>query len=119
MMLSLLENLRESNRRLSLVLDGIAVPNTQPRVASPEQMAALLSELLRVGASLRSEPPVTRGNDPELDAELGRYRGHVERLRDLLPSLHSQLLQERARLESQRARIGSAVRWVHASRQTL
>jgi hypothetical protein len=116
---SFLETLRDSNRRLSLLLNGVAVPSGQVGVVSPEQMAALLSELLHTGATLRTQPPVTSGNDLELGCELGRYRCHVERLRELLPSLHVQLLQERSRLESQRARVGSAVQWARASRQTL
>jgi hypothetical protein len=92
-------------------------------------MAALLSELLRAGAALRAEPIPAKGkgngndngnsNDPELDSELELYRRNVERLRDLLPSIHRQLLAERARLEAQRARVRSAAEWARASRQTL
>jgi hypothetical protein len=40
-------------------------------------------------------------------------------LRDLLPSLHRQLLAERSRLEAQRSRVQSAAQWARASRQTL
>jgi len=129
MMPSRSQNLRETNRRLLFWLDNIVARHEQTEVATPEQMAALLSELLRAGAALRAEPIPAKGkgngndngnsNDPELDSELELYRRNVERLRDLLPSIHRQLLAERARLEAQRARVRSAAEWARASRQTL
>lgn len=117
-MAPLLLNLRETNRRLSFWLDGMLAPREQP-VATPEQMAGLLSELLRAGTWLRAEPLPAVGVDADLNLELERYRGNVERLRDLLPSIQSQLLAERARLEAQRARVQSAAEWARASRQAL
>jgi hypothetical protein len=110
-------NLHETNLRLSFLLDSVLA--TQPAIASPEQMGALLSELLHAGAELRAEPLPTHENDPELDAEVEQYRCHVEKLRELLPSIHGQLLEERARLEAQRKRVRSAAEWARASRQTL
>jgi hypothetical protein len=117
-MSSLLLNLRETNRRLSFWLDAIVMPREQA-VTTPEQMAGLLSELLRAGTWLRDEPLPATGTDDDLNLELERYRGNVERLRDLLPSIQTQLLAERARLEAQRARVQSAAEWARASRQAL
>ena len=114
-----LENLRGTNHRLSYWLDSMAAQPDRPAGATPEHITALLSELLRAGAELRAEPLPPRGADPELDREVAEYRGHVERLCDFLPSLHTQLLAERARLEAQRARVRSAAEWARASRQTL
>jgi len=112
------ENLRETNQRLLGWLDRMAT-GCEPRcVATPEDIASLLSELMQAGAGLRAQP-VPPGTDPEFDRELAQYRGHVERLRDLMPSIHGQLLAERARLEAQRARLRSAAEWARASRQTL
>jgi hypothetical protein len=113
------QNLRETNRRLLFWLDNIVARHEQTTVATPEQMAALLSELLQAGAGFRAQPIPAKGDDPELDGELDQYRRNVERLRDLLPSIHRQLLAERARLEAQRARVRSAAEWARASRQTL
>ncbi len=118
-MLSLLENVRDANQRLQLWFENIVPRNAQTAVPSPEQMAALLSELLRVGASLRAEPTSGRGHNRTLDAELETYRRNVERLRDVLPAIHDQLLAERARLEGQRARVRSVAEWARASQQTL
>jgi hypothetical protein len=116
---SLLLNLRETNGRLSFWLDSIVAQHEQAAVATPEQMAGLLSELLRTGTWLRAEPLPARGADPELNLELERYRGNVERLQHLLPSIHSQLMAERARLEARRARVQCAAEWARASRQAL
>jgi len=118
-MSSLLQNLRGTNRRLSFWLDSMMARHRQPAGATPQPMGALLSELLRAGADLRAQPIPTQGNDPEVDNELDKYRCNVEQLRQLLPSIHNQLLLERARLEAQRARVRSAAEWARASRQTL
>jgi hypothetical protein len=113
-----LENLRDTNRRLTFWLDSMG-NGRGPSFPTPEDMAALLSELLRAGAGLRSRPTSSHSADAEFDREISIYRGLVERLRELLPSIHSQLLAERARIEGQRARVQSAAQWVRASRQTL
>jgi hypothetical protein len=119
MMPPLSQHLRDANRRLGPWLERLAPAPGQPAMVTPEHMAALLSELLRVGAMLRAQPLPAKGDDTELDGELERYRCHAERLRELLPSIHSHLLAERARLEAQRARVRSAAEWARASRQTL
>lgn len=111
-------NLHDTNGRLGSWLETIvAVPGRL--TITPECMGALLSELLRTGADLRSQSIPPRGMDPAWDQELDTYRQNVERLRDLLPSIHSHLLAERARIESQRARVHAAAEWVRTARQTL
>jgi hypothetical protein len=102
------------------------VPGIRP--PAPEQMTGLLSELTRAGAWLRQLP---RGNDlktdpendlktdPDLERELTHYRKNVERIRAMLPTIHHALLEERARLERERARVTSAAEWARVSRQTL
>jgi hypothetical protein len=111
--------LRETNQRLQAWLRSMVKPSGQLCVATPDCITALLSELLQAGAALREQALPTRGIDPELDDELEQYRHNIERLRDVLPSIHSQLLVERARLEVQRARVHSADEWAQTSRQTL
>jgi hypothetical protein len=114
-----LQSLRDANRRLHSWLGSMAASHGLPSPITPEHIAALLSELLRVGAGLRAQPLPLKGNDPELDDEVDTYRRNVERLRELLPSIHTQLLMERARIETQWARIHSAEQWARASRETL
>lgn len=114
------QQLHECNARLDSWLDGLVPEETtacpQPRPATPHQMSGLLSELMRAGGWLRSLPSE---RDPELQQELMVYRKNVERLRDVMPSIHAALLRERARLEQDRGRVESAAAWARSSRQTL
>lgn len=118
-------NFHETNARLAGLLDSLLLDrmphnpaplNASPRAASAQQMATLLSELMRAGQWLRSLP---REKDAALERELSEYRQQVERLRVLLPAIHQTLLGERARLEQERARVVSAAEWAQRSRQTL
>jgi hypothetical protein len=113
------QNLRGSNRRIGSWLNTMLAQQGWPPVPTSEQMSGLLSELVLAGAWLRAEPIPAKGTDPELDDELDRYRQNVQRLRQLLPCIHTQLLAERARIEAQRSRIHSAAKWAGALRQTL
>jgi len=112
--------LHETNSRLRFSLDCLLPASASdaalPRPATPEQMAELLSELRNAGQWLRTMPAE---KTPGLEQELCEYRKNVERLRDLLPSIHRALLSERARLEHERVRVRSAREWVDRSRQTL
>jgi len=114
----LAENLRDANSRLGHWLDRLIpdVASSQPRAITPTQMSGLLSELMRAGASLRALPA---DREPVLAQQVSQYRRNVERLRDLLPSIHRTLLSERARLERERERIQSATEWARGSRQTF
>ncbi len=124
----LTENFHQTNTRLAFFLNSLlpdAAPsglllnssfNSAHRAATPQQMAALLSELMRAGQWLRSLPSE---KNAELEQELSEYRKQVERLRALLPSIQQTLLGERARLERERARVVSAAEWARRSRQTL
>lgn len=112
------ETLRETNHRLRFWLADMT-PGNETAAATPEHLGSLLSELLRAGDLLRSQPPVSCGLDLDFEHEVDEYRGHIERLRELMPVIHHQLLAERARIEKQRNRLRSAAEWAHASRQTL
>jgi hypothetical protein len=117
--LDLVQELHQSNSRLGFWLDSLtsnSEPNLQLRAATPQQMAGLLSELMRAGERLRSLPC---DKNAALEDELSAYRRNVERLRTLLPSIQSTLLRERARLEQERSRLASAAEWARRSRQTL
>jgi len=116
---SLCHHLRDANGRLGPWLESMAPEPGRSAMVTPEHLTALLSELLRTGAALRATPIPAQGFDPDLDSELARYRSHMERLRDLLPSIHRHLLLERARLEAQRARVKAASEWARASQQTI
>lgn len=114
----LAQDLCETNSRLRFWLDSLIRQQdaVKPSPATPQQMAGLLSELMRAGQRLRALPAQ---KEPELEYELNRYRKNVARLHTLLPSIQSTLLAERARLEQERSRVESAAVWVRGSRQTL
>jgi ABC-type nitrate/sulfonate/bicarbonate transport system substrate-binding protein len=116
----LTSNLRETNGRLILLLDSLfpcsAQPGTTALVVTPQQMSGLLSELMRAGQWLRSEPDET---NVAFEQEVREYRKQVDRLRALLPAIHRTLLRERARLERERDRVRSAAEWARVSGQTL
>jgi hypothetical protein len=113
----LTQALHETNTRLRSSLARLLPDSASaPLPATPQQMGELLSELMKAGQWLRTLPAE---KPPALEPELCEYRKHVERLRDLLPSIHGALLRERARLEQERARVRSAREWVDRSRQTL
>jgi hypothetical protein len=115
----LCQHLHEINLRLCFWLDSLSsepAATCDPPVATPQQIAGLLSELMRAGEWLRRLP---ERNREELQDEMDAYRRSIERLRDLLPAIHAGLLHERARLEQKRARIASAAEWVRRSRDTL
>jgi hypothetical protein len=116
---SLLQNMRETNRRLSFHLDSIAARYEHRIAVTPEQIASLLSALLGTGADIRAQGLPAPGTDKELERELSEYRNYVERLRDLLPSIHHQLVAERARIAAQRSRISAVAQWARVSSQTL
>jgi chromosome segregation ATPase len=114
----LVQDLRKTNSRLRFWLDSLTARQTavKPSPATPQEMEGLLAELMRAGQQLRDLPAA---RDPELEGELSAYRKNVERLRTLLPSIHADLLEERARLEQERARVEAAAEWARRSRETL
>jgi hypothetical protein len=113
----LAQNLHQSSDRLRFWMDSLFPDQGRPVTATPEQMAGFLSELLRAGEWLRSGVPQEKNF--ELQAALDEYRKNVDRLRELLPSIHRQLLSERARLEAARFQVESAVAWARGTHQTL
>ncbi len=110
--------IREATRKLSFWLDSLPDPRNQAagNAPTPQQMTGLLSELLQAGKWLQAigEPVAT-----ELQPEVADYRRQVERLRELLPSIHEALLRERSHLEGERERLKAAQKWAQASCQTL
>jgi hypothetical protein len=50
------QTLHETNARLCFWLDGLIPEATPPGAATPQQMAGLLSELMRAGQCLRNLP---------------------------------------------------------------
>ena len=110
------QTLHDTNERLRLLLDELAPESPKFVAVRSEHLARVLAELLLAGEFLR-DGVAGAESDPELSGQIGEYRKNVERLRSLLPTLHANLLNERARLESERAHLELAAEWARASRK--
>ena len=110
-----LEPIKRANRNLGTLLKQLE-DNSVCMAIAPDDLAIVLTELLSVGEWLHTES-IPR-NDPEVAQALSQYRSYLDRLRLLMPSLHTQLLTERARLESERSHLEAASAWAGTSRQT-
>jgi hypothetical protein len=112
-------DLKETNRRVDFWMNSFCLPatasGTRPRVVSPQQINGLLSELMKAGESLQKLPAEV---DDSIRVEVDAYRKKIECLRDLLPTIHRSLLQERARLEHERGRMQAASQWASMTHQT-
>ena len=105
----------EITARFKVVLEALEAP-ASPRLLSPEQISQLLSDLMQAGQCMRA---ITTGSNEELSRAVCACRGQIERLRGLLPFIHSALLRERARLTQERERLNSIAAWAQASNQSL
>ncbi len=115
-MTDLLQRLKVANQNLSQLIQ-LLLPSDSPREPiGPDHLAVVLTQILRVHECLQTGN--LPGHDAELSAALRQYRSHMERLRELLPSLHASLLTQRARLESERSHLEAATAWTGASRST-
>jgi len=100
--------------RLRQMLDDLAMTLTP--ILTPQQIAELLSALLRAGECMRAIGAVPR---EEISGITSAYRTQVERLRVLLPSIHGALLREKARLAQGQERLRAVTAWTKASQQSF
>jgi hypothetical protein len=106
--------LDEISARLCRALD-VLEGSAATAVLTPEQISDLLSELMQAGQCIREVRPES---EEGLTNSISTYRIQVERLRNLLPSIHSALLRERARLAHEQERLHSISAWAQTSEQT-
>ncbi len=112
-------DLKETNRRVDFWMNSLKQVATSSeadsRIVTPQQINGLLSELMTAGRLMRELPATI---DEKMTAEVNVYRAKIEHLRDLLPGIQHSLLEERSRLEQERARVQAASQWASMSRQT-
>ncbi len=112
-------DLKETNRRVDFWMNSLRQAATSSgadrRIVTSRQINGLLSELMTAGRLLRELPATI---DENTMADVNVYREKIEHLRDLLPGIHRSLLEERSRLEQERARVQAASQWAIMSRQT-
>jgi len=111
--LDALETLRQVNGNLSSALLRLRPEREHCSAIRPQNLADILSQLRRAAEILRTaaEDPET---SPALEMEAREYRGHLEKLKCLLPDLHLRLMAEKSRIETARAHLAKAATWAKA-----
>jgi hypothetical protein len=126
------EILRQVNDSLRLALIRLRPDQKQTSTITPQDFSDLLSQLLRAGQCLRSQPTnsqaaageaqanETQANDAAaIELESLDYRHNLEKLQQFLPDLHARLLAEKARIETAQTHVAAAAAWARASKKTL
>jgi hypothetical protein len=113
-----LTTLRHVNDSLRLAMLRLRSEQTSCSIITAQDFAELLSEILSAAECLRLQP--IHSDTPELVRQAAlNYRGYLEKLRDFLPELHSNLLAEKSRLEAAQAHVSAAAAWARSSTKTL
>jgi hypothetical protein len=108
----LIENLYQTNERLGYWLEQLDSSNSGGPPA--DFVAEVLAGVLRAGMDLQAGIPEPR--DRAMQAEIEAYRVNLQRLVEVLPRVHRRLLEQRAGLEVERARLQSGVLWMEGLR---
>jgi len=106
------QSIQDTNQRLDVLIE-ILRPAQDSFSVTPEHMAAVLAELLRAGEWLRAG--LARNAEGRMADELERYRLRLEHLRQLLSSLHAQLLTERSRLQAEKNHLEATAAWARSA----
>ena len=112
-MSELLTVLCHANRNLGATINLLGA---EVGIPTADDLATVLTELLRVGEALQRHPQLE--HDAEVVQQIRLYRYHLEQLRERMPSLQAQLLVERARLEAERSHLASSSAWAEVCRGT-
>ncbi|HZR30635.1 MAG TPA: hypothetical protein VFA76_02115 [Terriglobales bacterium] len=110
----LLTNLRSLNQMLEACVRNAVDPKFEPK---PENFQELQS-LLRLGENLFAGNSVDRAPVVEVEQQLALYRGHLQQLASLVPTLQIKLNLRRQHLGKKREHLRAASAWSQAVRQT-
>ena len=112
--------------------DTLESQSARQAVATPEDIMGILSAMLRANRMMQQQTvhqqtvqqdpgEASTHRDPHIDPDptIAGYRGAMQRIRELLPQLEARLLEERARLETEQARIRATMGWAQTSRRNL
>jgi len=117
-----LEILRQVNDNLRSALLRLRPERRHCASLKPQDFYDIRSQLLRVAECIRRLPPasdVALTVEAALEKESLAYRSNLEKLKHFLPDLHSRLLAEKSRLETERAHVAAAAAWAQARKKTL
>jgi hypothetical protein len=110
------ESLRTTN--LNLRAELVRLGMDPSGVSAAVDLPGLLAEISRTADVLRSIPPDVVA-DATFQQELREYRGNLEQLRKILPSVHVRLQVEKTRLETALEHVQTAATWAHASEDSF
>jgi hypothetical protein len=108
-----LAHLHDVNGRLRGLLESLLREGATP---GPQQLTALLSDLLDAGAYLQDRS-IRRDVEEQVPA-IHEYQRLLTELQRLLPELHARFLAERALLERERHHLAVAASWSDTARRT-
>jgi hypothetical protein len=117
------EILCQVNEYLRLALIRLRPDQKQTSTITPLDFSDLLSQLLRAGQCLRSQPPHSKAasgaESAAIEKEALEYRTHLGELFHFLPDLQARLLAERSRLELAQAHLAATAAWARANKKTI
>lgn len=111
-----IEDLRAGNRDLQARLVHLQSLQSSSAIRR-EDLAGLRQQILHLGGRLANLPPDTRSRT-EVQAEITAYRSVLEQLQRFLPTLHSRLLAEKARLGIAVKHLQAATAWADAGQNS-
>jgi hypothetical protein len=113
-----IEDLRQAHRALQAGLARLQPQLTNPASLKPDDFAGLLASLLSAAGVVRTIPAASM-SAVEMKKEISQYRTTIEKLAQVLPSIHGRLLAEKARLEIVQTHMAATAAWAQASKKTL
>ena len=112
-----IEDIHNACEKLQALLTQLLCPAGSTPTLDAMLLAQLLESLALANEQVRKLPGEL--HDAALEKEVVRYRQNLAHLVHVLPSLHGNLLTEKARLEQARAHLEAAAAWAQASKKTL
>jgi hypothetical protein len=113
-MYDLLTNLRSLNQMLEVCVRNALHPKFEPNSENLQELQSLLC----LGENLFAGNSVHRAPVAEVEQQLARYRGHLQQLAALVPTLQIKLNLRRQHLGKKREHLSAASTWAQAVRQT-
>ena len=108
-----LDRLSEINCRLRGLLESLSCDSSTP---SPQQLTALLADLLEIGSYLQEES--IRQDIEEQAAAVRDYQKLLTELQHMMPELQARFLAQRALLERERHHLAVVASWSESARYT-
>ena len=114
MELTAVSELRQVNCRLGAALSKLQIRHC----ATPEDFSSL-RDVLVLGARATRQASRLLSPDPEWLAELSAYRSNLDKLKEVLASLHLGLQIRRRRLQANLEALEAASNWAQASKDSI